>query len=100
MPYKPEPIDTKDIALSGELAALTELLARNTHEVWAQRKLSEGWVYGALLDLAAKTHPSLIPYEQLSEGEKEYDRGTSEQTIKLLFKLGFTISKEGTTDRA
>lgn len=100
MHYIPDPSDTKGIVLSGELLKLTEHLARNTHEVWAQRKLSEGWSFGEVLDPAAKTHPSLIPYEQLPESEKEYDRSTSEQTIKFLLKLGFTISREGVAGRA
>ena len=100
MHYIPDPSDTNGIVLSGELLKLTENLARNTHEVWAQRKLSEGWSYGGVLDPAAKMHPSLIPYEQLSESEKEYARSTSDQTIKFLLKLGFSISREGVAGRA
>lgn len=41
-----------------------------------------------------KKHPYLIPYEELPEEEKEYDRGTSVGTLKLILKLGFRITKE------
>ena len=38
-----------------------------------------------------KTHPCLVPYEELPECEKEYDRNTSIETLKLIMKLGFKI---------
>lgn len=41
----------------------------------------------------AKTHPCLVPYEDLPEEEREYDRNTSVGTLKLIMKLGFTIKK-------
>ena len=34
-----------------------------------------------------KTHPCLVPYEELPEEEKEYDRKTSIGTLKLIIKL-------------
>ncbi len=33
--YTPKPIDTSDVELSPEILELTELLAKNTHDVWA-----------------------------------------------------------------
>ncbi len=35
------------------------------HDAWTADKLAEGWVYGEVKDPAAKTHPCLVPYEQL-----------------------------------
>ena len=53
--------------------------------------------YGLKLDSAKaddlKTHPCLIPYEELPEEEKEYDRNTSIGTLKLIMKIGFKISR-------
>ena len=93
MNYKPEPLDTKDVVLSEELLKLTELLAKNTHDVWAQSRLGEGYVYGPVRDDQAKTHPCLVPYEALPESEKDYDRNTALETIKLIKKLGYEITR-------
>lgn len=91
--YTPRPIDTTDIELSPEIVELRELLARNTHEVWAASRIREGWTLGPRDD-ASKKHPCLVPYEELSEIEKDYDRNTSGETLKVLLKLGYKIKKE------
>ncbi len=91
--YRPEPINTEGVVLPEELAALAEKIAENVHEVWSQGRMNEGWTYGEQRDDANKKHPCLIPYAQLSESEKEYDRNTAQETIKLIIKLGFKISK-------
>jgi ryanodine receptor 2 len=44
--YAPKPIDTANVLLSGDILALSEVLARNTHEVWAAGRIAEGWSYG------------------------------------------------------
>ena len=62
------------------------------------RVLDYSWIKpfdkDALRNDAEKKHPCLVPYEELSEEEKEYDRNTSIETIKLILKLGFKITKE------
>lgn len=92
--YIPQPIDTKDVALPEELSLLAEEIAKNVHEVWAESRIKDGWRYGEQRDDILKNHPCLVPYEELTETEKEYDRNTSQQTLKLIVKLGFKISKE------
>lgn len=92
--YKPKPIDTKDIILPTELNNLIEEMSKNVHEVWAETRISQGWTYGEERNDAEKKHPCLVPYEELSEEEKEYDRNTSIETIKLILKLGFKISRD------
>lgn len=94
MSYEPAPIDTSGVALSDEIRHLTELLARNTHDVWARQRLSEGWRFGPRRDDASKEHPCLIPYEQLPEPEKEYDRKTAMETIRAIMALGYRIEKD------
>lgn len=42
-----------------------DLTARESHEGWTAYKLAEGWVYGPVKDFAAKTHPDLVPYDEL-----------------------------------
>lgn len=91
--YTPQPIDTKDIVLPEELKALAEVIAKNVHEVWSENRMKEGWRYGEKRDDTKKLHPGLVDYEQLSETEKDYDRRTSQETLKLILKLGFKISK-------
>jgi hypothetical protein len=70
---------------------LTELLAKNAHENWARQRMDDGWKYGPKRDDARKEHPSLIPYEDLSESEKEYDRLTAMETLKTILALGYRI---------
>lgn len=89
--YNPNPIDTSDIQLSRELVELTEKLAENTHDIWARGRLKEGWSYGEERDDSKKTHPCLVPYADLPESEKEYDRNTAIETVKMVIKIGYKI---------
>lgn len=91
--YIPQPIDTSDVQLPEELNPLLEAMAKNVHEVWAQTRIAQGWKYGPERNDAEKFHPMLIPYENLPEEEKVYDRNTSVETLKLILKLGFVIEK-------
>lgn len=91
--YVPNPVDTTDVKLPMELESLVEEMAKNVHEVWAQTRISQGWSFGEERNDATKKHPCLVPYEELSEEEKTYDRNTSVQTLKLILKLGFKINE-------
>lgn len=93
MTYKPEPIDTSKISLNQEILKLTELLARNAHDIWARQRLADGWRFGASRDDSKKEHPCLVPYEQLPESEKEYDRNAAMQTLKAIIALGYRIER-------
>lgn len=92
--YTPRPLDTSDIQLPEELNPLLEEVAKNVHEIWAQERMNQGWTYGEKRDDALKHHPCLVPYEDLSEEEKMYDRNTSIETLKLILKLGFKIDEK------
>jgi RyR domain-containing protein len=92
MSYKPKPIDTSAVSLSHELQDLTELLAKNAHEIWAQQRLADGWRYGPARDDTKKEHPCLIAYDELPEAEKIYDRNAAMETIKVILSFGFRIS--------
>ena len=91
--YVPQPMDTSDIQLPEELNVLVEQMAKNVHDVWAQSRISQGWTYGEARSDALKQHPCLVPYEELPEVEKAYDRDTALGTLKLITKLGFKIRK-------
>lgn len=92
--YIPTPKDIDNINLPEELNILVEALAENVHEVWAKSRMEQGWQVGPERNDQLKQHPCLIPYSELSEEEKDYDRNTAMNTLKLIEKLGFTIIKE------
>ena len=92
--YIPQPEQTDDMILSTELNDLVEAMAKNVHEVWAESRILQGWTYGPERNDVLKHHPCLIPYEELPEIEKAYDRDTAVGTLKLICKLGFKITKE------
>lgn len=92
--YTPKPIETSDVCLPAELQALTEQIAENVHDVWSVNRIAEGWSFGVVRDDRLKTTPCLVPYDQLPEQEKVYDRNTALETLKLIVKLGYRISKE------
>ena len=92
-PYIPKPIDTSAIRLTDAQQALVEALAENVHDVWAEKRLQEGWRFGATRDDGARTHPCLVPYKDLPDSEKAYDRVLVEQVIKAAAALGFRIDR-------
>ena len=95
--YTPKPISTEEVTLSPELGALVEQLAENNHDHWARQRIEAGWTYGPQRDDARKTHPDLVPYKDVPEGEKEYDRTSVVETLKVILKLGYQIAP-GRTD--
>lgn len=74
-----------------ELLELQEILAESVHDAWAEQRLADGWVWGAVRDDHARTHPGLVPYDRLSESEKHYDRKTAFTTIRTLLNRGYRI---------
>ncbi len=94
--YIPHPIDVSDVQLGEDLIELTEAIAENAHEVWAYKRRNEGWRYGPKRDDALLEHPDMIPYCELTETEKYYDRDVAMNTIRLVKKLGFNISRRNT----
>lgn len=95
--YNPSPLDLTEVKLSDEMLELTDSLARNVHEIWAKNRIEHGWSYGPARDDALKRHPCIIPYDELSEEEKLYDKNTAMETIKAILSLGFEIRKVPTT---
>jgi len=91
--YNPEPIDTSDVVLPEDLVALTEKIAENVHNVWASGRIAEGWSYGDIKDVENKKTPLLVPYANLPESEKNYDRNTAMETLKMIVKVGYKLSK-------
>jgi len=89
--YEPQPIDTSDVQLKKELQLsdeevfkLIERLAKNAHDVWARQRMSDG---------TRKEHPNLVPYDELPEKEKVYDRSVVMETLRAIVVLGYQIEK-------
>lgn len=93
MTYQPHPVDTEHLELPAELAPLMEAIARNTHENWAMERIRLGWTWGPERNDEKKQHPCLVPYEELPESEKDFDRRTSTQSLKVILAHGFRITK-------
>jgi hypothetical protein len=93
MPYSPRPIATAGVTLPRELVELTERLAESNHDMWAKQRLADGWTYGPTRDDKAKKHPDLLPYSDLPEPEKVYDRNSVIETLKAILALGYRIEK-------
>jgi hypothetical protein len=91
--YIPQRIDTSRITLTADIENLVETLAQNNHDHWAQQRIDEGWRYGPRRDDSKKEHPDLVPYDQLSASEKEYDRRTVVEALKAIIALGYEVRK-------
>lgn len=91
--YNPKPIDTSEIKLPDDIIELGEIIAKNVHEQWASNRIKQGWKYGIKRNEIKKEHPCLVEYDKLSEEEKEYDRITAFETLKLIKKFGYKIIK-------
>lgn len=97
--YNPHPGSLVDsIELDYKLEELGEAIAEYAHDIWAEDRIKEGFVYGPEtntdLSKGPKTNKDLLPYSELPEKEKDYDRKMSMGTIRLLKKLGYTLERE------
>jgi RyR domain len=98
--YEPKPIPVEHIVLDGEILELVEVLAENAHDIWATERLRDNWTYGPERDDAKREHPCLVPYAQLADRDRDYDRSMVLGSIRAMLALGFTISRPGGTGPA
>ena len=96
--YDPKPIDLSDVQLSEDLNELREAIAENAHDVWAVERKAQGWTYGPHRDDAKKQTPCMVPYSQLPDSEKQFDRDMAMNTLKLVRKLGYDLIKREETE--
>jgi ryanodine receptor 2 len=93
MTYVPRPLDTTQVRLPDFLQQLTEKLAANAHDLWARQRLADGWTWGKERSDQHKKHPCLVPYDQLPESERTYDRQAAMETLKAILALGYRIER-------
>ena len=96
--YNPKPIDLSDVELTEDLNELREAIAENAHDVWAVERQAQGWTYGEQRDDNKKETPCMVPYSQLPDSEKKFDRDMAMNTLKLVKKLGYDLVKREETD--
>ena len=100
MTYKPKFLDISQVKLSDDIENLIEQLALHSHEIWAQRRIDQGWEWGAKRDDTAKRHPCLVPFDELDNSEQQYDRNSAAETLKAILALGYLIVPSPTRKRA
>ncbi len=69
-------------------------LAKVRHDGWMREKGSEGWRYGPVLNLQAKTHPLMRPWDDLPEQYKDVDSRNPEQFLTFLNNQGYAVVKQ------
>lgn len=89
--YDPQPADTSEVSLPVSLDELRERIAEHVHDVYARGRIDEGWTWGETRNDEKKTNPTLIPYDDLPDSEKNYDRNTAEETLKFIIQAGYSI---------
>ena len=70
-----------------------ELLARREHERWCEERERDGWTLGPHKSTEHKVTPYLVPYEELSEEVREYDREPVRTMASLLRSAGFALCR-------
>lgn len=90
--YTPKPIETAHNPLPEDLVPLVERLAEHIHDTWAKRRIDEGWTLGPQRDDTKLTHPCLVPFDELPDSEKQYDRDTATQAVRAILALGGKVS--------
>jgi ryanodine receptor 2 len=86
--YRPQALDTSGVNLD-DGRNVVESLARNAHEVWAQMRTQNGWTYGPERNDALKLHPCLVPFEELPESDRAFDRAMVAELLKAAILMGF-----------
>lgn len=76
-----------------------ELLARGEHDRWMRAKLEDGWRFGSPRDDARKLHDKMVPWEQLSESDRDRDREPIRELPAMLDLTGYRIRRAGTRVR-
>ncbi|CAG0896856.1 unnamed protein product, partial [Cyprideis torosa] len=92
--FVPKPVDTSSVLLPHYVESIREKLAENIHELWAMRKIEQGWRYGDHRDDMNMRHPCLTTFEKLPLAEKQYDNTLALQTLKTILAIGYHISMD------
>jgi hypothetical protein len=66
----------RDSAIKGVEFAIANPDAGDSaqHDAWSADKVADGWFFGDVKDPVKKTHPCLVPFDQLPEFQQKKDR--------------------------
>jgi len=83
---------TQGAAVQGAaLVLLSDFLAENAHETWAEQKLRAGWRPGAVRDEEKRLHPLLVPYVDLSPADQEENRRVADACLTAIADAGLVV---------
>lgn len=63
----------KSTVRTGVIKAIEGATPRDLHGSWMAQKIAEGWVHGEIKDPEKKTHPCIVPYDQLPHFQRQKD---------------------------
>jgi len=87
--YNPKPPTEGEMAHAAEVMGdVVEAIAEVNHDVWAAKRIADGWSYGEKRDDERKLHPDLLPYDRLPESEKAYDTESAKAIVAELLRRG------------
>jgi hypothetical protein len=89
--FRPPVLDVSQCHLPPRLAPAVERWAENAHLVWARDRTALGWCWGPTLDETRRTHPNLVPWEELGGEERARERSAAEDAIKVIVMYGFRL---------
>lgn len=80
-PVVPESWDERDDAfrtqfrevIERQMGVMRSGSPAELHGGWVQAYIDMGWIYGPLRDVEAKTHPDMVPFDQLDKREQDKD---------------------------
>ena len=81
--------------IAARIAPLREALARAEHESWSIDRMLNGWSAGSPRDNARRVHPNLVPYDNLSDYEKDLDRWQVDQLPEIVALRSQRREKDG-----
>lgn len=69
----------------------TRFLAEKEHEQWVEERVKKGWVYGKDRNDQRRIHGCIVPWEQLSETQRQKDQNAIRALPAILAKVYLKI---------
>ena len=96
--YNPKPLEMfEEIEVDDGLKEVGDAIAEYVHDVWSERRIEEGFVYGPETNTDKKkgplTNKYLLPFSELSERDKDLDREMYIGALKMVRYLGYLVKK-------
>ncbi len=93
--YTLHKVEDREVSLMKFTDSEVEIMAEMEHGRWIAERLTDGWTWGKDRDVIKKTSPYLVPWSELPEDVKEWDRETVRKIPEFLAKVGLVIRRGG-----